>query len=201
RMKACLRSQHDNMEQNKNFETEMEELVPKREVHHASINCIACQVSCHAGCFLPPADEIKDCTVMDDTGHCVICPGRCHHSDTYPRYEVVKVKKTVTELKDNFVKASSKLMSTKEMLEKIEVDFEVIKDRIMELIRLSSSCLARLEEIALKPNALSTAAYIELLIRNEEEEARPDFEDRIAKLRKMKQHAEILAKIANNEKL
>nr|XP_015195114.1 PREDICTED: uncharacterized protein LOC102695955 [Lepisosteus oculatus] len=207
KIRACLENEQANMEQNKNFETEIEELVPKRRnTEHLSTNCNNCLVSCHSGCFLPTPGEINLCAVMDDAGFCVICPGNCHYSAhisemTMWEYEVVKVMKTVKELKDNFVKASGKLMSTKEMLEKIEMDFETIEDRIMQLIRLSSNCLARLEEIALKPNALSTAAYIELLIRNEEEEARPGFEDRIADLRKMKQHAEILAKIANNKKL
>uniref|UniRef100_W5LW23 AIG1-type G domain-containing protein n=1 Tax=Lepisosteus oculatus TaxID=7918 RepID=W5LW23_LEPOC len=181
KIRACLENEQANMEQNKKFETEIEELVPKRKnTKHLSINCNNCLVSCHSGCFLPNL-----CAVMDDAGFCVICPGNCHYSAHISEMTMWEVsaeekQRDIKELKDNFVKASSKFMSTKEMLEKIEMDFETIEDQIMQLIRLSSNCL---EEIALKPNALSTAAYIELLIRNEEEEAR------IAELRKMKQHA------------
>ncbi|XP_066574854.1 uncharacterized protein LOC136764581 [Amia ocellicauda] len=207
KIKECLENEQANMEQNQNFETEIVELVPIRQrANHMSTNCNGCRVSCHQGCFLPSQDTIEVCAAMDDEGNCVICPGHCNYSLHSPemfiwKYEEKKVKKTVKELKDNFVKASGKFMSTKEMLDKLEADFHKIEDKIMWLIRLSSNCLARLEEIALKPNTLSTVEYIDLLIRNEEEEGKPGFQDRVSELQKMKQTSEILAKIANNEKL
>ncbi|KAG7477829.1 hypothetical protein MATL_G00073820 [Megalops atlanticus] len=76
-----------------------------------------------------------------------------------------------------------------------------IFDKLMSLIKMSSNCLRRLEEIALKPNTLSTVEYIEILIRTEEEQKKPGFEDRIVDLKKMKEEAKILAKIARGEKL
>lgn len=53
----------------------------------------------------------------------------------------------------------------------------------------------------MKPKSLSTDDYLEILIKTEEEEKRPGFEERIAGLKKIKQDNLVLKKIEQNEDL
>uniref|UniRef100_A0A4W5L4S9 Fibronectin type-III domain-containing protein n=1 Tax=Hucho hucho TaxID=62062 RepID=A0A4W5L4S9_9TELE len=206
-VKQCLENDDVNLKQNQDFETEVEVLVAKRTKSNCfATNCIICQFTCHTSCFLPNEDDIIKCAVMDDNGKCVMCPRKCFYHDHDKEkalwtYETKTEKKTIKELKDNFMKAQGKFMNNKQMLEKIEDEYVVIEDKLINLIKMSSNCLKRLNEIALKPSSLSTVEYIEMLIRTEEDECKPGFEDRIVGLKKMKYESELLEKIARGEQL
>uniref|UniRef100_A0A673ZBN9 Uncharacterized LOC115153863 n=1 Tax=Salmo trutta TaxID=8032 RepID=A0A673ZBN9_SALTR len=206
--KQCLENEDENMKQNKNFETEVNVLQVKRSklAQDFATNCKICNFTCHTCCFLPNEDDINSCAVMDDDGNCTICPEKCSSNDhdreqVLLTYETKTEKKTIQELKDNFMKAWGKSMETKEMLDKLEDEFRMIQDALMNLITQSSDCLKRLNDVALKPSALSTVEYIDILIRTEEDERKPGFEDRIVGLKKMKEESEILEKIAKGEDL
>nr|XP_029501000.1 uncharacterized protein LOC115116649 [Oncorhynchus nerka] len=204
--KQCLENEDENMKQNKNFEAEVNVLQVKRSrlSQDFATNCKICNFTCHTCCFLPMEDDINSCAVMDDDGNCTICPGKCSSSDhdrekVLLTYETKTEKKTVQGMKDNFMKAWDKSMETKEMLDKLEDEFHMIKDALMNLIKKSSDCLKRLNDVALKPSSLSTVEYIEIIIRTEEEERKPGFEDRIVELKKMKGEFTILDKIKKGE--
>ncbi|XP_036845432.1 uncharacterized protein LOC110533276 [Oncorhynchus mykiss] len=206
--KQCLENEDENMKQNKHFETEVNVLQVKRSKlsQDFATNCKICNFTCHTCCFLPNEDDIKSCAVMDDDGNCTICPEKCSSNDhdrekVLLTYETKTEKKTIQELKDNFMKAWGKSMETKDMLDKLEVEFHMIEDALMNLIKQSSDCLKRLNDVALKPSSLSTVEYIEILILTEEDEHKPGFEDRIVGLKKMKAESEILDKIAKREAL
>ncbi|XP_021473032.2 uncharacterized protein LOC110533273 [Oncorhynchus mykiss] len=204
--KQCLENEEENMKHNKNFETEVNVLQVKRSKlsQDFATNCKICNFTCHTCCFLPNEDDIKSCAVMDDDGNCTICPGKCTSTDhdreqVLLTYETMTEKKTVQGMKDNFMKAWDKSMETKEMLDKLEDEFHMIKDALMNLIKKSSDCLKRLNDVALKPSSLSTVEYIEILIRTEGDEHKPGFEDRIVELKKMKGEFTILDKIKKGE--
>eukprot|EP00063_Salmo_salar_P078940 XP_014053775.1 PREDICTED: uncharacterized protein LOC106603984 [Salmo salar] len=206
--KQCLENEDENMKQNKNFETEVNVLQVKRSklAQDFATNCKICNFTCHTSCFLPNEDDINSCAVMDDDGNCTICPGKCSSTDhdreqVLLTYDTKTEKKTIQGMKDNFMKAWGKSMETKEMLDKLEDEFRMIQDALMNLITQSSDCLKRLNDVALKPSALSTVEYIDILIRTEEDERKPGFEDRIVGLKKMKEESEILEKIAKGEDL
>uniref|UniRef100_A0AAZ3R548 Fibronectin type-III domain-containing protein n=1 Tax=Oncorhynchus tshawytscha TaxID=74940 RepID=A0AAZ3R548_ONCTS len=206
--KQCLENEDENMKQNKHFETEVNVLQVKRSklAQDFATNCQICNFTCHTCCFLPMEDDINSCAVMDDDGNCTICPEKCSSNDhdreqVLLTYETKTEKKTIQELKDNFMKAWGKSMETKEMLDKLEDEFHMIQDALMNLITQSSDCLKRLNDVALKPSSLSTMEYIDILIHTEEDERKPGFEDRIVGLKKIKEVSEILGKIANGEDL
>ncbi|XP_045573377.1 uncharacterized protein [Salmo salar] len=206
--KQCLENEDENMKQNKDFESEVNVLQVKRSKlsQDFATNCKICNFTCHTCCFLPNEDEIKSCAVMDDDGNCTECPGKCSSTDhdrekVLLTYETKTEKRTIQELKDNFMKAWDKSNETKEMLDKREDEFHMIEDALMNLIKQSSDCLKRLNDVALKPSSQSTVEYIEILIRTEEDERKPGFEDRIVELKKMKGEPEILDKIAKGEDL
>uniref|UniRef100_A0A4W5K9X9 Fibronectin type-III domain-containing protein n=1 Tax=Hucho hucho TaxID=62062 RepID=A0A4W5K9X9_9TELE len=204
--KQCLENEDENMKQNQDFETEVNVLQVKRSKlsQDFATNCKICNFTCHTCCFLPNEDGINSCAVMDDDGNCTICPGKCSSSDhdrekVLLTYETKTEKKTVQGMKDNFMKAWGKSMETKEMLDKLEDEFHLIKDALMNLIKKSSDCLKRLNDVALKPSSLSTVEYIEIIIRTEVDERKPGFEDRIVELKKMKKDSKILDHIAKGE--
>ncbi|KAL1280922.1 hypothetical protein QQF64_015522 [Cirrhinus molitorella] len=206
KFKRCLESDSVNMAQNENFEQEVEVMKANRTpVNCFTMNCNSCFFTCHSNCFLPAEDAVQTCAVMEK-GYCMICPENCHYS-AHSRenfmwtYETKKEKKTIKELKDNFMAAKGRFMDTKQMLNALENELHGIEDKLMKLIKLSSDCLRRIDEIALKPKSLSTAEYLEILIKTEKEEKRTGFEDRIVGLEKMKQETLILEKIAKGESL
>ena len=64
-----------------------------------------------------------------------------------------------------------------------------------------SRCIARLKEIALRPNPLSTPEYIDLLIEGERSEAKEGYLARIQSLENIKGNAQIIAKVSKGELL
>jgi len=51
--------------------------------------------------------------------------------------------------------------------------------------------LERLQDIALKPNPLSTPDYIDLMIEFEKQEAKPGFQDRIQSLMEVRKKGRV----------
>ncbi|XP_026063529.1 uncharacterized protein LOC113046776 [Carassius auratus] len=206
RFQQCLKNQNDKMDQNVNFEKEIEVMKANRAPANCfNMNCNNCFFTCHSNCFLPAEDPVQTCAVMEND-HCIICPGNCHYSfhsreNFMWTYETKVETKTIKELKENFMEAKGEFMDTKQMLETLEKDLCKIKDKLMNLIKLSTDCMKRLDEIALKPKSLSTAEYLEILIKTEKEEKRPGFEDRIVELEDIKKEALLLEKIARGEDL
>lgn len=207
KIKQCLKNESKNMTQNEDFMQDVEVVKAIRTpVNCFTMNCNKCFFTCHSNCFLPAEDAVSTCAAMGDDGYCVICPGNCHFSEhskenTMWTYETKIEKKTIKELMDNFMKAQETFLGSKQMLDALEDEFHVIEEKLMKLIKMSSECIRRLDEMALKPKSLSTAEYLEILIKTEEEEKKPGFEDRIIGLQKMKQESLILEKIARGESL
>ncbi|KAL1280919.1 hypothetical protein QQF64_015519 [Cirrhinus molitorella] len=204
KFKQCLENESENMAQNENFEQEVEVMKANR----TPVNCLTMMhtcFTCHSNCFLPAEDPVQTCAVMEND-HCIICTENCHYS-AHSRenfmwtYETKIETKTIKELKDNFMAAKGKFMNTKQMLDALEKELRGIEDKLMKLVILSSDCLRKLDEIALKPKSLSTSEYLEILIKSEKDEKSPGFEDRTVGLEKMKQETLILEKIAKGENL
>ncbi|XP_048018259.1 uncharacterized protein LOC125250010 [Megalobrama amblycephala] len=206
KFKQCLENESENMAQNEDFEQDVEVMKANRSpVNCFTMNCNTCFFTCHSNCFLPAEDSVNTCAVMEG-GYCIVCPENCHYSAHSKEnfmwtYETKIEKKTIKELKDNFMKAKGKFMDSKQILDALEEELHGIEDKLRKLIKLSSDCLRRLDETALKPKSLSTAEYLEILIKTEKEKKSPGFEDRIVGLEKMKQETLILEKIAKGENL
>jgi len=206
KFKQILQNESENISQNEDFEQDVEVMKPIRTpVNCYTTNCNTCFFTCHSNCYLPAEDSVQTCAVME-AGHCIICPENCHYSahsreNFMWNYETKIEKRTIKELKDNFIKAKGKFMDSKQMLDALEKELRGIEDKLRKLIKLSSDCLRRLDEIALKPKSLSAAEYFEILIKTEEENKSPGFEDRVVGLEKIKQESLILEKIAKGENL
>ncbi|XP_051781748.1 uncharacterized protein LOC114644948 isoform X3 [Erpetoichthys calabaricus] len=197
------------IESNKDFEYEVYVTNTKTESLSGAgefiTNCQKCNFTCHYPCSLSNDEDKIRCSAMKD-GVCTVCPGKCAwniHSNQQHIfiYEIKKVKKTYDELKKKYEKAQGELMTTEQMLERLKHELDDVTDLIYKLITENHESIKRLDEIALRPNPLSSPEYIELLIQAEEREAKPRWMERVKSLREVKEKAEIIANLSRNEEL
>ncbi|XP_077772729.1 uncharacterized protein LOC144324970 [Podarcis muralis] len=199
------------MAANRNFTYEVEVTVPvKKDISGMGkyiTNCMNCHFTCHYPCAIPRDEDKHGCAAINSsTGRCTVCPGQCewnvHFNQKYKfEYTTRKESRTYEELKQKYERASGELMTTEKLLEKLNEEYEEVKLILEELIQKSSQSLQRLQEIALKPNPLSTPEYIDLLILSEEQELKPGYQERIRSLKEVRKVAELIQKIANKEPL
>uniref|UniRef100_A0A672M052 Septin-type G domain-containing protein n=1 Tax=Sinocyclocheilus grahami TaxID=75366 RepID=A0A672M052_SINGR len=203
---AALEQHKAEMDANKDFEYELEVTVPKQIENNTSYyltNCQKCHFTCHDTCAYGNDSDKYKCWAMKD-GKCTVCPGKCawnvHFNQKY-KWDYVPEKRTETyqELKKRFEDAHGQVMSKEKIFEELEKEFQVVQDIVAALIKGSQKSLERLQEIALKPNPLSTPDYIDLMIESEKQEAKSGFQDRIQSLREVRKKAEIIITLINSK--
>ncbi|TFK05539.1 protocadherin Fat 3 [Platysternon megacephalum] len=206
----ALEQHQGDMEANKNFEYEAERIeAVKEDISGTGVfktNCQNCHFTCHNNCTCADDKDKYKCSVMNGSGNCTICPGKCvwniHFNQKYKwGYKVIKEKKTYAELQEKYKKASDEVMMTEKVFEGLCEEYTRVEVIVLKLIKRSSRSLQRLQEIALKPNPLSTPDYIDLMILSEEQEVKPGYQGRIKSLKEVRDQAVIITKIANNEEL
>lgn len=205
---AVLEQHKAEMDANKDFEYEVEVTVPKQVKNKPGAyltNCQKCFYTCHEKCNIADDKQKHACYAMED-GKCWVCPGKCvwnvHFNQQY-KWDYVKEKKkeTYKELKQRYEEAHGEVMSKEQIFKKLEKEFEEVQIIVFQLIESSQKSLERLQEIALKPNPLSTPDYIDLMIESEKQEAKSGFQDRIQSLMKVRKKAEIMSKVSTGEVL
>ncbi|XP_056451829.1 uncharacterized protein LOC130386958 isoform X2 [Gadus chalcogrammus] len=169
-------------------------------------NCQQCQNTCHYPCGIPNDADKSGCWAMGPDGHCTQCDNKCHwkvHFNQKYRwdYEPKTEKRTYNDLKQKYENASKEKMSVEDVIKKMELEYDLLQDEVVQLMELSGQCLNTLKEIALKPNPLSTPEYIDLLIEGEKSEAKPGYQERIKKLQHMRGKAVTMGKVARGDKL
>ncbi|XP_071369606.1 uncharacterized protein [Centroberyx affinis] len=198
------------MSSNEKFEIEVDITkavkIEKAKKEEYLTNCQQCSITCHYPCGIADDNGKRGCVAMDGNGNCTVCPGKCiwsvHYNQKYRwDYVTVKEKQTLQDLKEKYEKATEAKLSVQEVIEKQEEEIANLQDVMVSLLEESAQCLARLKEIALRPNPLSTPEYIDLLIEGEKSEAKEGYLARIQSLEAMKQKARIISKVANQEKL
>ncbi|KAK7921983.1 hypothetical protein WMY93_008885 [Mugilogobius chulae] len=151
---------------------------------HYSLNCQQCHYTCFYPCFIANDADTKKCKVFDGNGRCTVCSGKCVWSDHYSQkykweYRQVPTEETIKDKK-----------KTTEQFQLEQIEFEIAK-----LINKSFRQTNRLNEIALKPNALSASNYIASLMEEEKREAEPGWRERVDALMAVKETAEYLDKL------
>ncbi|XP_036374329.1 uncharacterized protein si:ch73-170d6.2 [Megalops cyprinoides] len=193
---------------NEKFEFEVEVVKPVQISIQGTgnyiTNCQQCFITCHYPCGIPNDNGKRGCIAIGWDGQCKVCSGKCHWSVHFNQkyrweYEKVKEKRTSAELKAKYEKAYGAKLSAQEIIEKQGEEILQLQKAVLELLDTSSQCLARLKEIALKPNPLSTPEYINLLIEGEKAEAKEGYLLRIKSLEAMKDQAVIISKVAKKK--
>ncbi|KAL6103721.1 uncharacterized protein ACO6RY_13607 [Pungitius sinensis] len=198
------------MMSNENFEIEVEVIKPIKKVLTQKgefiTNCQKCSITCHYPCAIADDSQKHGCAAMDPFGMCTVCPGRCvwslHFNQKYSwDYVTVKEKQTLHELKDKYKRATEEKMTVQDLIERQEEEIAQLQDMIVSLMDQSSQSITRLQEIALRPNPLTTPEYIDMLIEGERSEAKPGHRARIQSLMAMKDKAQIISKVSKRQKL
>ncbi len=201
--RAALVQHKAEMDANKDFGYEFEVNDPiqtENKTGHYLTNCQKCHFTCHDTCIYAKDSNKYYCRAMKD-GVCQVCPGKCawnvHHNQKYKwTYVKEKRKGTYQDLKKRFEAAHGQVMSKEKIFEELEKELMVVQNIVQCLIEKSQKTLERLQEIALKPNPLSTPDYIDLMIESEKQEAAPGFQDRIQSLLAVRKKADILSKVS-----
>ncbi|XP_072115621.1 uncharacterized protein [Mobula birostris] len=201
-----LNQHQTELDANKDFEYEIETTVPVQEdisrTGHYITNCQKCRFTCHYPCKIANDAKKSRCAAMDRDGNCTACPQKCvwsvHFNQKY-RFDYVtkKEKRTYDELKKKYETAYGEKMTQQEIMARLQQELDVVQKTVLDFIQQLSLSIRRLEKIALRPNPLSTPAYIELLIQSEREEAKPGFLDRIQALKEIKERAELIKQADN----
>ncbi|XP_068423815.1 uncharacterized protein [Clinocottus analis] len=198
------------MTSNENFEIEVEVIKPIQQLLTKKgeyiTNCQKCSITCHYPCGIPDDCDKKGCASMDRFGMCTVCPGKCmwnlHSNQTYKwEYVPVKEKQTLQELKDKYKKATEGKITVQELIERQEEEIVQLQEMVVALMDQSAHSITRLQEIALRPNPLTTPEYIDMMIEGERSEAKPGYTARIQSLTAMKEKAKIISKVARRDKL
>ncbi|CAH2281718.1 hypothetical protein XENTR_v90027103mg [Pelobates cultripes] len=186
RIVNILKQHGADIERNGHFEYEEKETRKKKiETETDATNCSECDSTCHHPCLVPHDAFIYFCEIFYWNSTCRICE---HNKSSHRREkfkwqkEVVTVKKSYAELKQKYEKAQSEKMSVEMICEKLNSERQEAELKGIRLTEKARDCLQRLREIALKPDPLSTADYINLLIINEKSNRKPGFTERISSL-------------------
>ncbi|XP_027144033.1 uncharacterized protein LOC109138191 [Larimichthys crocea] len=195
---------------NENYEIEVNVLKPVQKQLTKKgeyiTNCQKCSMTCHYPCAIADDNEKHSCASMDRTGMCTVCPGKCtwtvHFNQTYSwEYVQVKEKQTLQQLKDKYQKAIKEKMTTQDLIERQEEEIVYLQDMMVSLMDQSAHSITRLQEIALRPNPLTTPDYIDMLIEGEKSEAKEGYQTRIKSLEAMKEKAKIISKVRKRDRL
>ncbi|XP_029309902.1 uncharacterized protein LOC115022929 [Cottoperca gobio] len=195
---------------NEKFELEITVIKPVQEdISGTGIyitNCQVCHFTCHPICIHANDEDKEYCGAMGPNGNCTQCPGKCHWRKHFNQryrwdYKEFKEKQTVKELKEKYLKAAEAKGTVEELTNQLQVEYERLQNEVVALMENSANCLNRLEEIALKPNPLSTPEYIEMLIEGEKAEGKLGWKQRVQYLIAMREKAELMTKVGKNEKL
>ncbi|XP_056604121.1 uncharacterized protein LOC130420666 [Triplophysa dalaica] len=204
---AALMQHKAEMDANKNFEIEVEINVPKQVKKTSGFltNCQICRYTCHNDCKIADDKKKYKCVAMKD-GKCMVCPGKCAwnvHFNMKYKWDYVKERKkeTFKELQLRYNEASGKKTSAEQIFKMLGKEFDDVQIIVFNLIESSQHSSRRLQEIALKPNPLSTPDYIDLMIQAEKQEAKPGYKERIESLLEVKKKAETMNKVTTGKML
>ncbi|PAA61377.1 hypothetical protein BOX15_Mlig028320g2, partial [Macrostomum lignano] len=162
-------------------------------------NCLTCNRTCHYPCAYP-----DDCSAMRN-GNCHVCKSGCVWSvHKNMSYRIVITQETVTktsdDLKGRYTDAEGKLLSAKQLAQRVYEEYLGTKANVMQLVKESKKCIERLQQIALKPDPLNEVDYIDKLIDAEQMSKNDGYSDRIQQLQDIRELA-VRAENLNKDEL
>jgi len=186
---AVLTRFKDQIEANKNFtwkDTETRQKKIDLNKGEYITNCLTCNCTCHYPCGIPNDGEKYNCAAMRNQGSpnavCEVCGCSWdkHFNNTY-RFDFyqVEVQKTYDYIKQRYEEGIQGKVKVESVINSLNKDLEKVCEEIFHMIQKVQKCLARLEEIALKPNPMTQVQYIDQLIDAEKRQAKFGWEERV----------------------
>ncbi|VDI64633.1 Hypothetical predicted protein [Mytilus galloprovincialis] len=185
--------------ENKNFRYQVtenvQEIVDLKGKGQFTTTCLICNFTCHENCRYSNNEDKEKCIAIGDDGKCTECPSNCHWTEHHNTPYLIKlvpklIYKKYSEKKKIYDEATQKSLTQEQIVQEMSNDIERLEDAIAERLDRIAEYNNRLKEIALRPDPLSTAQYIDLLINGEKREKRYGFESRIDALEKCKKRSQ-----------
>ena len=200
REQEVLRDHERDIDRNKNFTYETyEQCVELAPTHPGimAINCHNCNVTCLASRFYRESNW--DSCFLFGNGRCVNCPNQCpskfHNIELWQYvFGLYPVTRTREDLLRNYEEAKGKTRNAKQMIVKSQQKIESVQNETLQSVFTARRCIARLGEIALEPNMMSAAEYIDLLIESDKHQGGT----KLKPLMELKRQAQERAAIAEN---
>ncbi|XP_033831919.2 uncharacterized protein LOC117379332 [Periophthalmus magnuspinnatus] len=198
------------IERNKDFMVPLKVLKPVQEdisgTGNYITNCQKCNHTCHYPCTIADDSAKKGCAAMDQNGYCTECPGKCIWSDHYNQkyrweYKEVIEEKTAEEIKKKYLKGTKDKMTVQNVISKLKREYHRFKNIVTDMVKEATKAINRLNQIALKPNPLSTPDYIHLLIEHEKKQREPGWKQRVKALEEEKKKAELLTQVGTGQEI
>ncbi|OWA54888.1 hypothetical protein BV898_19280 [Hypsibius exemplaris] len=159
-------------------------------------HCLTCNHSCHVNCTIPLASKKNLCCAMDDKDNCKVCPKKCswfQHANVDHKTEVQQVQETITieKMKKEYGIAVDARDQARELLYRMGLFLRAIGDQVTLDIRRMQVSIARIEELALRPNTMTSTDFIDKLIQIEEDQHKSGYKERVHSLRICKESAKV----------
>lgn len=167
-----------------------EEIVPTKTRNKSkkkSVNCTACEESCHKECSVPFDLFLFTCEAFSD-GKCKICKNKCP-KDKHVRedYEIKTVLKNKTRTSEDWKKIlQDQLDKNETVLENDKLGLSTSLQDLRDMLQHVNELIETLNEIALKTEHYSTENYLQELIDLESKNQEAGFQERIDFISKMK---------------
>ncbi|XP_073488591.1 uncharacterized protein [Aquarana catesbeiana] len=179
-----LNEHKTDIESNKYFQFEVTETVKKKidSETECSTNCRECSSTCHRDCLVYFDSLVYFCEIFNLKGTCRVCGHKSstHFSEmSYWETFVDKKMKSYVDVKEKYEKEEKMTLTLSKVLIKLKDDIKKAEQEALKLIQEVARILKQLQEIALKPNPMSTVDYIQLLIEKEKREGKSGFMERI----------------------
>lgn len=171
-----------------------------------ALNCQNCFCTCHCPCELNPIlwnvqeTDMYSCIVMNvhdrSVACCTICPSKCgweRHCLQKFQYEHIKIKeeRIIKSFKLQFDAAKNESEKIKSVIKTKETELSEARKAVKDLIEQARECQHCLNIMAMKPGINTSADYIDILIKSEENEKKDDYLQRIEALKELKKASEL----------
>ena len=168
----------------------------KKPTSNLTTTCTTCNMTCHQNCaFANDADKARCCVMQN--GQCTVCSRRCHWSqhqnlpyilEWYVEYQQV----TQEQLKKRYDAANEGKLDKEKVMQGLLNDLDSAHTVLADCLVRTKKCKERLAEIAMRPNAIPSEAYIEIMIENEKSKQQHGWQNRVKVLQKLKKQSELL---------
>jgi 50S ribosome-binding GTPase len=169
-------------------------------------NCFKCQITCHYPCSRRNGENLRGCSAMHWlTKNCKVCDNcswKKHENQPYRWAYDVKTKFVLPgDVLREYEALQRKKLSAQELIQILQKDINSAQSEVMNSVETAVASTRRLQQIALRPSSVYCTDYFDLLITNEERDKKPGYEGRIKNLQQLRDEAEILVDIENEQSI